>query len=73
MTQGATFLLPQDGRHASRSGRGTTSLSPELLSQSARRLRVTALLYAFTFFMAGFFPSLLFADDRALLFGNLAN
>ncbi len=49
------------------------SLSPELLGQSVRRLRILALLYAFIFFMAGFFPALLFADDRARLFRDPAN
>ena len=73
MTQGATLLLPQGGHHASRSGRGTTSLAPDLLSQSVRRLRVASLLYAFTFFMAGFFPNLLFANERALLFRDPLN
>jgi serine/threonine protein kinase len=37
----------------------------DLLSQSAGRLRVLALLYAFVFFMAGIFPSLLFPSERA--------
>ena len=50
---------------ALRSTHRTGSLSPELLAQSARRLRVLALLYAFTFFMAGIFPSLLSAEKRA--------
>ena len=71
-TAADTLLLPQAGR-ASRAGRGTVSLSPELLGQSVRRLRVLTLLYAFTFFMAGFFPALLFADDRARLFQNPEN
>ena len=53
------LLLPHAGRSATTSGTG--GLSPELLSESARRLRSLALLYAFTFFMAAFFPSLLFA------------
>ena len=42
----------------------------DLLSQSAGRLRVLALLYAFVFFMAGIFPALLFADDRARFLGS---
>jgi tRNA A-37 threonylcarbamoyl transferase component Bud32 len=70
---GTPLLLPQAGRNASTSGQGTGGLSPELLSQSARRLRVVALLYAFTFFMAGFFPALLFADDRARMFQEPTN
>ena len=67
------MLLPQGGRHASMFSGGTTSLSPELLGQSLRRLRVLVLLYAFIFFMAGFFPGLLFEEDRARLFGDPAN
>jgi len=66
-------LLPQAGRNVSTSGQGTRGLSPELLSQSARRLRVLALLYAFTFFMAAFFPALLFAQDRARIVQDPAN
>src|SRR6266705_4507115 len=40
----------------------------DLLSQSAGRLRVLALLYAFVFFMAGVFPALLFPADRDRFF-----
>jgi serine/threonine-protein kinase len=43
----------------------------DLLNQSAGRLRVLALLYAFVFFMAGIFPTLLFPEDRARFFGSL--
>src|SRR3989449_4782550 len=42
----------------------------DLLHQSAGRLRVLALLYAFVFFMAGIFPALLFPDHRARFFGS---
>ncbi len=70
---GTPRLLPRAGRNAPTSGQGTRGLSTELLSQSARRLRVLALLYAFTFFMAAFFPALLFAQDRARLFQDPAN
>src|SRR2546425_2826826 len=42
----------------------------DLLSQSAGRLRVLALLYAFVFFMAGIFPALLFPSERARLRGS---
>jgi len=42
----------------------------DLLSQSAGRLRVLALLYAFVFFMAGIFPVLLFRSDRAQFLGS---
>ena len=46
--------------------RGVSSGFPaDLLRQSAGRLRVLALLYAFVFFMAGIFPALLLPGDRA--------
>jgi serine/threonine-protein kinase len=67
------LLRPSAGENTRRSGQSTGGLAPELLSQSARRLRALALLYAFTFFMAGFFPALLSAQDRAFLFQNPAN
>jgi eukaryotic-like serine/threonine-protein kinase len=52
-------------------GQGISSGFPvDLLSQSAGRLRVLALLYAFVFFMAGIFPALLFPDDRARFLGS---
>jgi eukaryotic-like serine/threonine-protein kinase len=66
VTQGVTLLQPRGAAHPSTSGRRTGTLSPELLSQSASRLRVLTLLYAFTFFMANFFPNLLNAQTRAL-------
>jgi hypothetical protein len=66
---GDTLLIPRAGqRRLTSTGLRTTALAPELLTQSVRRLRVLAFLYAFTFFMAGFFPSLLVAEDRARLF-----
>jgi serine/threonine-protein kinase len=40
----------------------------DLLRQSAARLRILALLYAFVFFMAGIFPALIF--DRARFLGS---
>jgi serine/threonine protein kinase len=70
---GGTVLLPRAALRASMPGSGTGALAPELLSQSARRLRILALLYAFIFFMAGFFPNLVFADERARFFQNPAN
>src|SRR3989475_1284794 len=42
----------------------------DLLSQSAGRLRVLALLYAFVFFMAGIFPALPFPGERARFLGS---
>jgi eukaryotic-like serine/threonine-protein kinase len=52
--------------------RGISSGFPiDLLRQSAARLRVLALLYAFIFFMAGIFPALVLPEDRARFLGNL--
>jgi eukaryotic-like serine/threonine-protein kinase len=48
----------------------TRGLSAEILSRSARRLRILALMYAFTFFMAGYFPNLLFAEPRAMMLSS---
>ena len=68
-----TLLVPQAGRHPSIFSRGSASLAPDLLGQSVRRLRVLVLLYAFTFFMAAFFTTLLFAGDRERVFQEPVN
>jgi hypothetical protein len=65
------LLLPHRGRRTPASRSSGTGLPADLLSQSAERLSTLAMLYAFVFFMAGFFPSLLFEADRRLLVGNL--
>jgi eukaryotic-like serine/threonine-protein kinase len=70
---GATILLPRASQRVSSYVTGTSALAPELLSQSVQRLRILALLYAFIFFMAGFFPNLLFALDRARFLQDRAN
>jgi serine/threonine-protein kinase len=49
----------------------SSSLPADLLSQSAERLRILALLYAFVFFMAGIFPALLFPSERAHFLGSV--
>ena len=59
------LFLPDEGIRGRDSG-----LPPDLLSQSARRLRILAILYAFVFFMAGYFPALLFPEARARLFSS---
>ncbi len=64
-----TYLRPQDDRRQT-TREGTRGLSEELLARSARRLRILALMYAFTYFMAGFFPSLLFEAGRAEMMSN---
>src|SRR6476660_3986324 len=48
----------------------SSGLPADLLSQSAGRLRVLALLYAFVFFMAGILPALLIPGDRARFLGS---
>ena len=65
---GATVFVPRPGRDPRSSIQPTAALAPELLKESARRLRVLALLYAFTFFMAGMLPSLLSAQARPHFF-----
>src|SRR5215467_8714510 len=49
-----------------------SGLPHDVLAQSARRLRTLALLYAFVFFMAAYFPTLLFSDVRAHIFSSFA-
>src|SRR5512140_3606111 len=62
-------LVPRDkGRRARSSG-----LPTDLLAQSARRLYVLCLLYAFIFFMAAIVPQLLYGPARALLFTKAAH
>ena len=73
MTHGVTILQPRGAARASTAGHRTTALSPELLSQSVSRLRILALLYAFTFFMAGVFPNIVIAQARAPYFTNPEN
>jgi eukaryotic-like serine/threonine-protein kinase len=66
-----TLLLRDEGEPS-----GPVAPSPfpsDLLGQSARRLRVVALLYAFVYFMAGIFPMLLNPEDRLELVGNFGH
>src|SRR5262245_35339786 len=65
-------LLP-DRRQASSSRTANLGLPEDLLTKAVQRLRSTASVYAFVYFMAGFFPALLFAEDRALLFESVAH
>jgi serine/threonine-protein kinase len=67
------MLKPRGTPHASTTGFRTGGLSPELLSQSAGRLRVLALLYAFTFFMAAVFPNMMSQQGRDFFWGNPEN
>jgi serine/threonine-protein kinase len=71
VTPDVTILQPRGAAARSQTtGYRTGSLAPELLSQSADRLRILSLLYAFTFFMAGFFPNLINAHTRAMFWAN---
>jgi serine/threonine-protein kinase len=63
-----TLLFPEAAR-SSTSG-ATTRLSTQLLEQSVKRLRILALLYAFTFFMAAFVPNLVIDEFRARFFSD---
>jgi serine/threonine-protein kinase len=68
MHEHATVMRPE-GRDPT--NRGVSSGFPaDLVSQSAERLRTLALLYAFVFFMAGVFPSVLFPDVRTRFLGT---
>src|SRR5687768_15625494 len=69
MHEHVTLLRPDARR--SDSGGISSGFPADLLSQSAARLRALALLYAFVFFMAGIFPAVLTADDRARFFSSV--
>jgi len=63
------LLRPRDAVVTATRG-DTRGLSAEILRRSARRLRILALMYAFTFFMAGYVPNLIFADARAMMLSS---
>jgi serine/threonine-protein kinase len=69
---GQTVFVPKP-HTAPIADRATTGLPPDLLNRAARRLQTLAWLYAFTFFMADFFPTLLFPAERRLLFLHWLN
>ncbi len=69
MPEHVTLLRPGGGYPDTR---GMSSALPaDLLSQSAARLRVLALLYALVFFLAGVFPALVIPGDRARFLGSV--
>ena len=47
--------------------RATTGLPPDLANRIANRLQILAWLYAFTFFMAAFFPPIVLSQGRTFL------
>src|SRR3954451_10742151 len=55
-------LMHADGGDSSRSR--SLGFPLDLLQQSASRLRILALLYAFVFFMSGILPALLLTEER---------
>ena len=63
-----TLLLPQKAPPTPRGS--TRGLSTEIVSQSARRLRILALVYAFVFFMSAFFANALSSEGRADMMAN---
>jgi eukaryotic-like serine/threonine-protein kinase len=69
-TGGATLLRPDEAHRASASGPGSEGLPRDLVRQAMPRLRVMALLYAAIFFLADFFPALIFEFNRAVLFSG---
>jgi serine/threonine-protein kinase len=68
MQEHVTLVRP--GAPSPDARRISTALPADLIVQSAGRVRTLALLYAFVFFMSGYFPAFLFPDDRVRLFGS---
>lgn len=64
---GGRLFLRDEGRRDRASG-----LPSDVVAQSARRLRILAILYAAVFFFAGIFPALLFTGDRARFLSTFA-
>jgi plasmid stabilization system protein ParE len=71
-TEGQTLFVPKP-RSSFLVDRATPGLPTDLVNRAAVRLQISAWLYAFTFFMAAFFPRLIFADERRILFENPVN
>jgi serine/threonine-protein kinase len=71
-TDTQTRFVPQP-RGTSFLDRATPGLPADLVNRAAARLQISAWLYAFMFFMAAFFPRLIFADERRVLFGSPVN
>ena len=63
MDHGVTLLSRPEA--AASAGRSSSGFPLDLLAQSAQRLRVLALLYAFVFLMAGILPAFILPEDRA--------
>jgi len=68
---GMTLVCPQrEPPTTSPSDSTGSGLATHLITQAAIRLKILALLYAFTFFMAAYLPPLLFPAERAMLFSS---
>ncbi|HSL24461.1 MAG TPA: serine/threonine-protein kinase [Vicinamibacterales bacterium] len=65
-----SLVLPQKGRRTAGSRDSAAALPADVLSQSAERLRILALLYAFVFVMAGYVPALLLPAERPRLLSS---
>jgi len=65
-------FVPQP-RGTSLLDRVTPGLPADLANRAGARLQIVAWLYAFTFFMAAFFPRLIFPDERRILFERAVN
>ncbi len=59
-------LLPRTAKTRTR----VSGLSPELLAQSAQRLRLLALQYSFVFFVSDPLMAILFPEDRAMFLSS---
>lgn len=70
--QEPTLFVPKY-RSASMLDRAITGFPPDLMNRAAARFQVLAWLYAFTFFMSAFFPSLVSQGQRSMLFEHPAN
>ena len=69
MREQVTLMRP-DARDPTTARAMSSGLPVDLISQSAGRLRVLALLYAFVFFMAGILPALVVPTERARFLGS---
>jgi serine/threonine-protein kinase len=68
-----TTLLRSEGDGASAPRSSWWTLPADVLSESVRRIRAMAWLYAVAYFLAGLVPPLLSAEGRAYLFGTPGN
>jgi eukaryotic-like serine/threonine-protein kinase len=68
-TGGPTLLRPEEHRRSQTSDR-SHGFPTDLVQRATSRVRTLALLYAAIFFLAGFFPNLFNAHDRAMLFSS---